>query len=157
MPQAVVPLMVVGAGVGAASSIRQGNMMKKAEQYNASVSEQQAAQLKKQGEIDVINKRKEARSFNAKQKQMYAMSGVELSGSPLQTMADSAAEFEMDILASKYNTAMGISRAESEARYHKYLGRQYAQQGYLNAFSSLLDSGTSIGMYSAGGKARAGR
>jgi len=154
MPQMIVPaIMLTSGAIGAASSIRQGNQMKAAENANAEVALQSAELTKRQGEFDIIAKRKEARNLESKQKQMYAMAGVQLSGSPLQTMADSASEYALDEMMMQYNTQMGVSRAESEARYKKYLGKQYAQQGYMNAFNTLLSTGTS--MYT-GGKTKLG-
>lgn len=106
-----------------------GEAMRQVEEYNAAVLRQQADLIRKSGELDIARQRKQAVAFKARQKALYAKAGVLLEGSPFEVIVDSAAEAELDIGITKYNTEIAALRAESQARYHEYLGKEYYREG----------------------------
>lgn len=138
LPYIAVGLQIVGAISQATGAQRQGEGMRTAEEYNAAVLRQEADQIKRSGELDIFRQRKQARMLKSKQRALYGKAGVLLEGSPTEVMVASAADAELDIMITDYNTKVSASRAESQARYHEYLGKQYYRQGEQAAGNILL-------------------
>jgi len=121
-------LMVVGTTMSAVSTYQQAKAASDAAKYNAELARQQAETIEKVGELE---KEKLERS--------YAQAGVRVgSGSPLEVMADTAAQIELDIAAQEYNTRIGISRARTKAEIQEMYAKQYKRAGLLGAGSTLL-------------------
>lgn len=99
-----VVLSVVGGVVGAIGAIRQGNAEGAAADFNAEVQERNAIiaeqnrQLTvRQSTIDAEDRRLANRRVMASIKAAYGSSGLELSGSQLDVLEDTATEQELDV------------------------------------------------------------
>ena len=174
MSAIAVPLMIVGGSMMAISQVQGSRAMAQASEYNARVAEAQAKAIKTSGEFEQKTLeqqsaferskivREKAKTTSA-QRAKYAASGVRVDvGSPLEVMAQSAAEYELDIAANRYNlevdkerigyeTRVGVAQSRSEAAYSRLLGKQYKRAGYRQAGSTLLTTAGTVGMMSGWG------
>jgi len=159
-------LMVAATAVTVIGQIKQGQQQAAAEKYNAQVAYQNAevyrqtgkfetATLKEQGKYEQQRIAREKRQALSTQRALYGKSGVRIfEGSPLEVQADTAAEFELDIAASRYNVAVGaeriryetdvgVARSESEARYRRRSAKSYRRASYWKAGATLLTAAAS--------------
>ena len=165
---------IAGTGMQIYGAISQGQQQKQAEDYNAQVARQQAEAYRnklpiieyqkevvtEKGKLEEYRKRRAARFLRSEQVALYGKAGVQLTGSPLEVIIDSASQAELDIMIDKYNTRLdlynldieaynaevGARRAESEAQYKSYLGKQYQREGYFKAAQTLLTSASGYAM-----------
>ena len=83
---------------------------------NAGVAQQQAQSTQISGDIQTQNIQRQYAQLMGTQRATYGASGVEIgSGSPLQVLEDQASQAERDASISRYNTAVGVSKATNEA------------------------------------------
>jgi hypothetical protein len=144
-------LGIAGAGLSAYGSIQQGNAQQKAMEYNATLSELQAENIRRQGEIEQYQMGVQKALLRKKQTAVYAKSGVTFEGSPFEVMLDSAKAATFDMMIAEYNTKVGIMGAKSEAEMDRYYGKVYKQQGQFKAGTTLMTAGANL--YSSyGGK-----
>lgn len=189
----VAPLILLGAGtvLSTIATLREGQQMATAESYNARVAEAQVKAVResaafqsetfrKQTELQeqtltAQSKVEQAKLLREKgktlsaQRAAYAKAGVRIDeGTPLDVMADTAANYELDLAvnrynlesslyANRYNLATGleairygaetdVARLQSEAEYRRRLGKSYKTASYLKAGSTLL---TGLAAYGA--------
>jgi hypothetical protein len=145
-------MSLVGSAISAYGSYKEGQDAKEASNYNAAISrqnsEREAQMVEQQGTFDVAQKTKEARRFSGTQKASYGASGVELSGSVLDTMISTANEFELDKNILEYNSKVKAQSlrygGSSQANYDQKLGDMYATSGLLKSGSTLLTAGSKV-------------
>jgi len=125
-------------GIKMFGQIQQAKAQQKVFEYNAAVNRQRAEMIQQAGQLEVDKLRREKRRFTEKQVAAYAKAGVRLTGSPLQVIADTATELEMDILIEDFNTRIGVINAQNSARLDELRGAQAMQSGYWSAGSTLL-------------------
>jgi len=152
-------LMVAGTVAVASSAVQEGKAMSAAELANAEIASLQAGQVRQAGtyeEKKLVRSKKQALST---QRALYAKSGVLISeGSPISVMADTATQYEMDIQANRYNTAVESAKYDYEAEYRKSMAKRYKKLGYTKAIgSTLLSAGTIAGSFGGGGGGTTGR
>jgi hypothetical protein len=131
---------------------------------NRQVAEDNALATERAGAWEVEKARLKALRLEGSQKVGYAKAGVLLEGSPLDVMAETAANEELDILATQYNYDVQAARYRSQGDFYGFeAGRQerlaasqpetpnFMQQGLMKAGTSLL---TTVGDW---GKTKVGR
>ena len=137
-------LAIVGAGVSALGSIQQGNEEKKAAKFNADILEQQAGLTRTSAELDIARMGKQKTRFVGSQKAGYSKAGVRVgTGSPLDVMADTLAEFELDEMVTRYNAEIQARGLVSESEQMRKAGKAAARAGYYKAGSTLLSTASS--------------
>jgi len=134
-----IALMAVGTVTSAMSAIQEGNAMSAAEKANANLSDLYASQVRQSGAYEVSKIERQKKQTQATQKARYAKSGVLITeGSPIEVMADTAAQYEMDILATRYNTEVEAGAYDYQAKYRRQMASRYRSLGYTKAFSTVL-------------------
>lgn len=166
---AALPIILLAAAttVKAIGEVREGQTASSIEKYNVRVAEAQrgvvgtsavfeSETLAKQSEIEQTRIAREKGQAIGKQRALYAKAGVRLDeGSPLEVMADTASQFELDLAANRYNLATGLEtiRYESqtqqaqlaaEAQYRRQLAKSRKTASYLQAGSTLLTGGAKV-------------
>jgi hypothetical protein len=132
-------LIAAGATLIAASEIKQGQTTKAVYKANANLAELQGQGIEQAGAYEGAKLAREKRQMLGRQKALYAKSGVSLSeGSPLEVMADTATQYEMDIAANRYNTAIQKSQTEYQAKIYRMMGKSALQTAYMGAGATLL-------------------
>lgn len=107
-------------------------------EYNARLAEMQAGEERRKASVEADKQRKEARMFQAKQRALYGVSGVQMRGTPLTVLAETAGELELDRLR--------ILREGEFARSYQ-LSRAAGQRLVSSAYKSKAEAvgrGTSL-------------
>ena len=138
MAPVVAGIALVGAGVSAYGEYRKGKDAEKAAEYNAELEE-------RRGRERARAMRARGRSIKATQRANIGASGVQLEGTPLEVLAETAAMAELD-------AASTMADARATARLDRMQGESAVKQGKMRAAATLL-SGTA-GAASAYGSLR---
>jgi hypothetical protein len=116
---------------------------------NQQVAEENALATEKAGAWEVEKARLKAIRLAGSQKVGYAKAGVLMEGSPLDVMAETAKNEELDILATQYNYDVQAARYRSQGSYYGSAAQRYDQMSsnqnvpdYMTG--TLLKAGTSI-------------
>lgn len=136
---------LIGAGISSYGAWQEGQDAKKAAEYNASVARQESQMIEQSGALDASRQRKQVSKLVGRQKAAYGASGVELTGSVIDTMMDTAAEGEYDAKVIEYNTKVRSIGALSQAEYQDRLAGIYERSGIIKAGTTLLTQGANIG------------
>lgn len=165
--------IALGAGAfGAVTSIQSGqqqaSLMKanaQAAEYNAQVARNNAVAARQWGDYEANRQAEKTRRMGATQEAMLAANGfVGGTGTPLEILADTAVQGELDRLAIKHQARvkeMGFEAEAVGAQYQAQIARYGAgiakTTSYMNAGASLLQgagmayaSGGLNGMFSGG-------
>ena len=137
---------LIGGGMDAYGQIQSGKAEKKAQEYNAAVARQQAQATRTSGELGEIVTRRQVKQAIGAQRSAYAKAGVTFTGSAIDTMVDSLTNAEFGIAVEKYSSEVQARGYESEAALRSFYGGQAVKTSRINAFSSLLGTGTSFGL-----------
>lgn len=130
--------LILGTGLSAYGSMRAGESKKAAYELEAKAKEAQSAQvdLAAARELELTERRYD-RTKNA-QLVAFGRSGVELSGSPLMMMEESAADAFDEMQSIRMAAAYRKSTLSNEAGLSRFLGDEAETAGYLNGASSIL-------------------
>lgn len=150
---ALLATAVVGAGISAYGSYREGQDAAEASRYNANItrenSEREALMVEQSGALDASRQRKNISRLVGTQKAITGASGIELTGSPLDAMIYTASEGELDAQILEYNyksKAQAIRYGgASQAAYDEKLAGIYERSGTFKAAGTLLTSAATLG------------
>ena len=159
-------LVAAGAGVSlmAYSTIQQGRAAGEQGKFQEKIAAMNAEQAqleaegKRQSAVEAaIQKEREGRALKGRQRALYGKSGVELRGSPLSVLVETAQDIEADrltilregaIAGSTDEFRAGIIRAEGSAAKAK--GKAAKRGAVLSATGQVLTAGAIAGKtYSA--------
>lgn len=147
-------LMLAGGAFSATSSVMAGQAQasatKKQANYNAEVYEQQAEMIKERQKISDLQFIRNSASARSKMVSATAGKGLMLSGSPLAIMIDNESQMQFDAAIDDYNTQINQNYLSSAAINTRQTGAAQARlsafTGYSNAFSTILNTGATMGM-----------
>lgn len=129
----------------AAGSLSQGRSQAAIHGYNANVSRQPAAAVQRQTDYAVQQNRAQADRLAGRQRVLIAKSGVDLDGSPLQVMEDTASQVQRDALAIRYAGDVRSAQAESQAALDGMQADSSLTAGYMGAGASVLSGASQLG------------
>jgi len=140
--------VVIAAGASAVSGFLgyKGNQAaakaaRQTAEYNAKVRENEAVLVARQKVEEEANLRRQSKRLVSTQRVATAASGIEMSGSPLQALADTYFNTEMDALKIQYAADIAATAAEAEATLARAEGRARAASLRTQAYQSLLSGG----------------
>ena len=148
----IAVLSFAAAGVKAIGELQESKQRAEIEEFNADVSRQQAEMIKVRGRLDVMRQKQQAVTLRGTQQALFSKAGVVLSGSPLQVIQDSAAEAELDILLTEFNTFVGVSKAISIAEERDRRAKAERTIGRVRAGKTLLTSAATLALQFPGSK-----
>lgn len=142
----------VSGVIGALGAIQSANAQAAAAEYNAKISERNSAivdQNRKQAvetsEIAASDKRRENRRVLASMRAAYGTSGLELAGSPLDVLEDTAVEQELDTQRIRYEGrlraregAIQMLGLREDATLSRMEGKAAKTAGYIGAAGQLV-------------------
>lgn len=149
------PLLLAGAAMSLGGGIMQGMGAKQGADYQAGLSDFNSRQSMMDAQIARQNSeaqaralRKSGRQLTGKQRVGYAKSGLRLEGTPLEVMAESIENIELDAISTK-------QQGEFEARQHEVQAEMSSEQagaqrraGTLGMISGVLGGATgAMGMF----------
>lgn len=155
-------ISVIGGLASAAGSVMQGNAQAAQASYQAQVADTNAELAKqksweslKEGAREEEKFKRRADQFAATQLTQLAGSGVQLSGSPLTVLSDTAAGTAEDIQQIRYNALKSMwgglvemSNYQNEANSMRASAKNAKRSGLMGAAGSLIGLGASL--YGAG-------
>ncbi|OPL13591.1 MAG: hypothetical protein AVO39_10350 [delta proteobacterium MLS_D] len=144
-PGVVAAMTAASTAVTAYSAIQQGQAQKDMAEYNAAVARANADAAVEAAAHEELQTREEARRLRGRMMALYGKSGITMEGSPLEVMADAAAEEELDVWAIRKTGSTKAARARSEAELSLMEGKARETSGYLQAGSSLLSGAADYG------------
>ena len=139
-----VPLAAAALALETIGLVQQSIAQKQQAKYNARVAEMQAEQARRAAEVQRYQIERRKKQLLGKQKALYSKAGVSLLGSPLEVLADTASEFDLDLALNKYNAQTAYNRGMYEAGWQRYAGRQAMTAGFLKAGGNLLMGGSKL-------------
>lgn len=145
---AAIAATVAASAMSAVASIKQGQAAKAAAQYNAQVGEQNATAAEQQAQSQAFLHSRRASMENGGLLANYGASGVVSGeGSPLEVLAQSAANAEWDRQTIVYNGRVRANSLRNQAGLDTAQGETAEQNGYMSAAGSLLQgAGQAYGM-----------
>ena len=111
-------------------------------EYNAQVAENEAILLQRKKTAEEASMRQSAERTIASQRVATAASGVQMSGSALQALADSYFATEMDALNIQYAADIEQTAKASEAALARAEGRARSSALKTQSYQSLLQGGS---------------
>lgn len=155
--EAIVGLMVAGAGVSAYSAIKQGQTAaaqakQKAawDDYNAKVAKKEAEAERKASDFEATQHTRKTKEILARLRSRVGKSGVTPSGSPLLVAEDTAAQLAIEGANIRATGARRVGAWTSKSILDTSMAKAarrsapgYKQAGYLRAGSSILQGGAS--------------
>jgi hypothetical protein len=138
-------ILGIGALVtSAAGATYAGIQQSNAADYSASVSEQAARAAKDKAQYDENKHREMVRQIISSQNALYGKSGVDMTGSPLLTLEDTAGQGELDALAIRHGGDVEAARQRSAAALAEMKGDSAFTSGLIGAGSSLLTGASKV-------------
>lgn len=135
---ALLYVAIAAAVASAGGAVYSGVQQKKAAEYNADVAEQSALAAQDKADYDEDMHRQNVRRIISSQRALYGKSGVDMTGSPLLTLENTAGQGELDALAIKHGGAVEASQQRSSATLSRMQGKSAATGSYIQAGSTLL-------------------
>ena len=152
-------LVAVG-GLGVAQYQQQGAAGKfnqAIQNRNAQLSEQEAAQMAKQLEFDLVKFDQRFQQLEGQTITRIAKTGADLeSGTGLRILRANAEQGELEKNIMEYNSKIGQSKKFEEANFYRIQGQVARQQAKSAQISTLFSTGTSLLTMSGGFKNPAG-
>lgn len=159
LPVIAAVASIASGVIGAVGAIQQGKAQASAAKYNAAVQEQNAKISERnraislsQTESDAADKAREVRRTLASIRANYGSSGLDMAGSALDVLEDSAIEGALDVTKIRYQGDVKAQGYRDEA----YAQRNGAELSRMNAKSASTAAGIGAASSILGGISNAG-
>lgn len=139
--------MAAGTGMSAYQQYQVGREQRALHKQRAAVSLEEAEAVTKATRHEAREKTKEGRRFKARQKALFAKSGVKITGTPLLVMKETEKEFRRDAAFIMEGGITEARRLRTGAGMERQMGRSAYRAGQWGAGSTLLTGAGTIGMY----------
>ena len=138
MPAAAIPLIVAGTAVSAGAAVYSGIQQKKAADYNAKMSEQNAKAIDVQTREAIRRQREQNRAILSAQRASALTSGVAETGSTLLVAMENARNLERNVtdIATQGNAQQYA--ALNQATLSRMQGSSAMTSGILQGTGTLL-------------------
>lgn len=141
----------VGGGLQAVSMVQQGRAAREAGKTqeaiaarNAALAERQAEAEQQAAAAEAKRQRKEGEELLARQRALFAKGGVEMRGTPLSVVVDTAEELEADRLTILREGAISAAQRRGQADILRMQGKAAKQRGRAAYRGSVLSAGGTI-------------
>lgn len=129
----------IGSGVlGAVGAVQQGQAMAAAERHNADVAGMNAVAAREAAAEGARQSERRNRRLLATTRARTAASGLMMEGSPLEVLADNAAEAELERLTILHGGETRARQFEGESSFRRSRAGAFATAGLLSGASSLV-------------------
>ena len=145
---------VLGGVMGAKGANQAARAAQQVAEYNAKVAENEAIVLQRAKTAEEASLRRQSDRLIATQRVATAKSGIQMSGSALQALADTYFNREKDAARIQYASSIEQTQKASEANLARIEGRAQAaafrtqgQQSLLGGFTGAISTGQSLGAF----------
>lgn len=135
---------VVGGIMGYKGNMAAAKNAQAVADYNAEVAENEAVLLARQKRDQEESLRKQSDRLEGTQRNIVAASGVEMSGSPLNVLADTYFGTQADAVNIQYAGSIEQAQKQSEAALIRTEGRARASALKYAAYGSLLSGAEGV-------------
>ncbi len=125
-------------------SLREGNAQAAAARANAEAADARALTERRIGAFEVARERRQQRRFMAQQAANAGSQGTALTGQPVDLLADSARQAQLDRDAIRFNAEIGAQGFETQADFDRFEARQARSAGFMRAGTALLTGASRI-------------
>ena len=143
---------VLGGVMGAKGANQAARAVQQVAEYNAKVAENEAILLQRAKTAEEAALRRQSDRLIATQRVATAKSGIQMSGSALQALADTYFNREKDAARIQYASSIEQMQKKSEANLARIEGRAQAaafriqaQQSLLGGFTGAISTGQQLG------------
>lgn len=148
MAEFAVAAMLVGTGMSAYGQYQQGKEQRALYKQRAAVAEKEAKAVTKAAEHQEREKRKEGKRYIARQKVLFAKSGVmPKKGTPSLVMTETAKEFARDAAFIQEGGAVEVARLRSQAEIERGMGKSAYRAGLWGAGATAMTGLGTVGMF----------
>ena len=138
---------VLGGVMGAKGANQASYAAQQVASYNAQTAENEAIVLARQKDAEETSLRRQSSRLIATQRVATAASGIQMSGSPVQALADAYFNTEKDAARIQYASSIEQMQKESESAMARFEGQAQASAFRLQAQQSLLSGFTGAAKY----------
>jgi len=131
-------LGIIGGVISAMGSIMAGQASANAANAQAAAYQRQAAAERQQAEFNANMQQEKAIKLISTQRAGYLAAGVSLQGSPLDAIADTTRQTDLDVQAIKYNGEIKAQNFEAQALAFKAKADAAQTSGIVGAISPLI-------------------
>ena len=129
---------IIGLLVSAGSMVYSAQEKKKTAAYTAKLAEEAGEESMAMAGIEAERHRDKIRRLKATQRASYAKSGVTMEGSPLEVLADTQAQADLQEMIIRHGGEVSANAYKMEGMFARRAGRSAETAGYIGAGSSLL-------------------
>lgn len=129
---------VVSTVASTAAAVYSSQQAASAREYEAEVANVNAQQAQLAAEAEAADRRRRARYLLGTQLAATGASGVEVEGSPLLVMMDSAVQEDLEARRIRYRGFLQATGSAQQAALARYEAGQTRTAGYIGAGTSLL-------------------
>lgn len=137
----ITAITAVAAVVSTVATISQASAASKADKYNAAVATQNSQVATDQADMSLQTQQTDAYRKLGSIKAAYGASGVTTDGSPMDVLADSFTQSELDANTIIYNGKVKAAGYTDTANLDSAAASNATKAGYLNAASTALTGG----------------
>jgi hypothetical protein len=124
--------------VSVVGKVIESDQQRKAYNYQADVAEQNAIAAQNKAKYEEDAHRRQLQKIMSTQRTLYGKANIDLAGSPLLVMEDTAAQGELDALAIRFGGDIAAAQQRSAANLARMQGQNAMTAGYISAGTSLL-------------------
>jgi len=136
----------IGGGVTAFGQVLQGNAEKEAAEFNADIADQEATLIRQGAVLNEYRQRKRLAEATGEQVGKFARAGVSVdTGTPLDVVADSISNAEMEIQIDQFNSAQAARRRVSDAKQIRRQGTDAMRFSRAKAVGTFLTTAVQAG------------
>lgn len=135
---------VASGVVGAMGAMQQGKAQSQAATYTAQVADRNAKIARQQADVEQEDQRRENMRQRGAIRAAYGGSGIEMAGSPLDVLEDTAMEQELDVERIGYRGALRALGENDKANLARAEAENAKSAGAIGAMGSILKAGTSL-------------
>lgn len=150
LPFIAVGMMVLGTVMSAAGAQQDGRDRKAAADFNASVADRNAGIARAQAAQDAAQQQRDARRQMGAISAGYGASGVAVEGSPLEVLASSAYQAELDRQTIIYKGELRAMGYQDESTLERFGGETALAAGDRKAASTILLGGSQAASMGSG-------
>jgi hypothetical protein len=148
--------LVGSTALSAVGSLQQGMATATALEHNAAVADQEAANERMKSDFEARQQRRRVRRLMGSQRAAYGRSGVTASGTPLDVLADTAGEAELERLVILRNGEVAAIGFENKAAGLRSQAGAARTAGIIGAAATIAGgayAGYSNGLFGASSSA----
>lgn len=131
-------LAIIAALVSAGSAVYSAQQQKKTAAYRAKLAEEAGEEVVAGTEFEKARAEREGKRLKSRQRAAYAKAGVKMEGSPLEVLADTQAELDLQQMVIEHGGYVQQRGYKRTAMWERQMGRSKETAGYIGAGASLL-------------------